>query len=232
MKPRAEPRSRARQVVWRSPLRLSPVARPPGRRSGGSPCGPASGIAGRGAGIAGFRAGRMPCLCWPTRRLFCTWLTPCTASAMSSARRFSLRSADGAGEGHLPVLDHHLDLRGVDHGIVREALVDVLADPVVRALVIARAPSAMLAPAHLATARGGIVAEPVVARPDAVIADGRAPRSRELQVRSRSCMRRSFSLLVVAGARRARREIVEALVALRQTASAGAGGAGRGISSP
>ena len=91
-----------------------------------------------------------------TRRLFWTLLTPETSSAMSSARRLACFEFDLAGQGHLALLDADLDVRGVDQVVVAQAVADVLADTVVRALIAARALAAvpgaagLLAPAGLA----------------------------------------------------------------------------------
>src|SRR3954453_11401342 len=77
---------------------------------------------------------------------------------------------DRAGERHLPVLDGHLDLRRVEKRIVREAVVHVVADSVVRALVVARTATAVLAPPDFALAPGRVVAETGVAGPHSVVA--------------------------------------------------------------
>jgi hypothetical protein len=66
----------------------------------------------------------MPALCW-RRRLFCTWVTPDTDSAMSSAWRFSNR----ARQRHFAAAHRNLDLRCIDMRIVGEAVVDVVAEP-------------------------------------------------------------------------------------------------------
>src|ERR671917_1525172 len=66
---------------------------------------------------------------------------------------------DRAGERRLPVLHRDLDLGRVDHGVVGEPLVDVLADALVGTLVASGTPALMLAAPHLAAARGGVVAE-------------------------------------------------------------------------
>ena len=72
-------------------------------------------------------------------------------------------AVDRAGERHLAVLHPHLDLGGVDMRILGEAVVHVLQDAGIGALIAARAAAAMLAGlAHVpvAAALGVLVAEP------------------------------------------------------------------------
>ena len=62
-------------------------------------------------------------------------------------------AVDRAGQGDLAVGDGDLDFRGVDMGIVRQAIVDVLPDALVRPLVAFRRVPAMLSPRRMSMSR-------------------------------------------------------------------------------
>jgi hypothetical protein len=78
--------------------------------------------------------------CW-TRMLFCTCFTPETCSATSSARRLASRESTVSVR---VTSQDHLDVRGINEGIVTQAVADILTDAVIRAGVAFRPTSPVL----------------------------------------------------------------------------------------
>ena len=93
-----------------------------------------------------------------TRRLFCTCFTPETDFHDVLRAALFLAALDLACQRHLAAGDLDLNVGGIEPAIIRQAVVHILADPLIRAGVALGAPASVLI--LLAAPTGVIIAEP------------------------------------------------------------------------
>src|SRR5215212_3734785 len=151
------------------PLTADPIRRPPAGRASGRPGTADPRVSRRHGGVARFRAAAVPRLVLADAQIVLDMAHARDRLRDVLGAALLLAVADRARERDLPVLNGDLDLGGVDHGIVGQMLVDILPNPVVRAPIVLRPAPLMLAAAHLAATRRGVVAEAGVPGPDAVV---------------------------------------------------------------